>query len=146
MPRYITSFRVNECKVCLSSLSEATRGVIRAFKQTQRRRQRERLKMQLRVSAIISKLFKVISLAKSALTILELNWSQRFSGKKTKLNIYHYKLVPSTQLQNRSFHVVERTRTSAKCPKMENTRAKRAKLLFFIVKVCKFVTFLLPSP
>ena len=38
------------------------------------------------------------------------------------------------QLQNRSFHVVERTRTSSKCQKMKNARAKRAKLLFFIVK------------
>ena len=32
-----------------------------------------------------------------------------------------------TQLQNRSFHVVERTRTSLKCQKMKNARAKRAK-------------------
>ena len=39
-----------------------------------------------------------------------------------------------TQLQNRSFHVVERTRTSSKCQKMKNARAKRAKILFFIVK------------
>ena len=38
------------------------------------------------------------------------------------------------QLQYRSFHVVERTRTSSKCQKMKNARAKRAKLLFFIVK------------
>ena len=31
-------------------------------------------------------------------------------------------------------HVAERTRTSTKCQKMKNARAKRAKLLFFIVK------------
>ena len=43
-------------------------------------------------------------------------------------------LTSSTQLQNRSFHVVERTRTSSKCHKMKNARAKRAKMLFFIVK------------
>jgi len=43
-------------------------------------------------------------------------------------------LTSSTQLQNKSFHVVERTRTSTKCQKMKNTRAKRAKILFFIVK------------
>ena len=36
--------------------------------------------------------------------------------------------------QNRSFHVLERTRTSSKCQKMKNARAKRAKILFFIVK------------
>ena len=43
-------------------------------------------------------------------------------------------LTSSTQLQNRSFQVVERTRTSLKCQKMKNARAKRAKILFFIVK------------
>ena len=43
-------------------------------------------------------------------------------------------LMSSTHLQNRSFHVVERTRTSAKCQKMKNARAKRAKILFLIVK------------
>ena len=53
---------------------------------------------------------------------------------KTKLNICHHMLTSSKQLQNRSFHVVERTRTSSKCQKMKYTRAKRAKILFFIVK------------
>ena len=43
-------------------------------------------------------------------------------------------LTSSTQLQNMSFYVMERTRTSAKCRKMKNARAKRAKLLFFFVK------------
>ena len=43
-------------------------------------------------------------------------------------------LTSSRQLQNRSFHVVERTRTFSKCQKMKNARAKRAKILFFIVK------------
>ena len=51
-----------------------------------------------------------------------------------KSNICHHILTSSTQLQNRSFHVVERTRTSAKCLKIKNARAKRAKLLFVIVK------------
>ena len=68
------------------------------------------------------------------LTILELNWNQCLGHKKTKLNICHHMLKSSTQLQNMSFHVVERTRTSSKCQKMKNARAKRAKLLFFIVK------------
>ena len=44
-------------------------------------------------------------------------------------------LTLSTQLHNRSFHVVERTRTSEKFPKMKNARAKRAKLLFFVCDV-----------
>ena len=50
------------------------------------------------------------------------------------MNICHHMLTSSTQLQNRSFHVVERTRTSSKCQKMKTARAKRAKILFFIVK------------
>ena len=54
-------------------------------------------------------------------------------------------LTSSTQLQSRSFHVVERTRTSAKWRKVKNARAKRAKLLFFRRQICKFVTFSLTS-
>ena len=104
-------------------------------KQTRRRRKRERhLKIKLRVSAMIFQLFNVILLEKCVPTILELNWNQRLGHRKTKLNICHHMLTSCTQLQNRSFHVVERTRTSSKCQKMKNARAKRAKLLFFTVK------------
>ena len=71
---------------------------------------------------------------KNVLTILELNWNQCLGHKKTKLNICHHMLTSSTHLQNRSFHAVERTRTSSKCQKMKNARAKRAKILFFIFK------------
>ena len=85
-------------------------------------------------SAIIFQLFKVIMFEKCVLTILELNWNQRLGHKKTKLNMCHRMLTSSRQLQNRSFHVVERTRTSSKCQKMKNARAKHAKILFFIVK------------
>ena len=80
-----------------------------------------------------------------AVTILELNWNQRLGNKKTKLNICHHMLTSSTQLQNWSFHVVERTRTSSKCQKMKNARAKRAKILFFFVKYANLWGFLLPS-
>ena len=73
-------------------------------------------------------------LEKCVLTVLELNWNKRLVHKKTKLNICHHMLTSSTQLQNRSFHVVERTRTSSKCQKMKYARAKRAKILFSIVK------------
>ena len=73
-------------------------------------------------------------LEKCVLTVLELNWNKRLGHKKTKLNICHHMLTSSTQLQNRSFHVVERTRTSSKCQKIKYVRAKRAKILFFIVK------------
>ena len=58
--------------------------------------------------------------------------------KEDKIEHCHHMFTSSTQPQNRSFHVVERTRTSAKCPKMENARAKRAKLLFFLsnMQIC----------
>ena len=71
---------------------------------------------------------------KCLLTFLELIWNQRLGRKKTKLNMSQHMLTSSTQLKNRSFHVVERTRTPSKCQKMKNARAKRAKILFFIVK------------
>ena len=61
--------------------------------------------------------------------------------KKTKLNICDHMLSSSTQLQNRSFYVIERTRTSSKCQKMKNARAKRAKILFFIVKYANLWVF-----
>ena len=80
-------------------------------------------------------------LEKSVLTTLELNWNQRLGHKKTKLNICHHMLTSFTQLQNKSFHVVERTRTSSKYEKMKNARAKRAKILH--CQICKFVEFLL---
>ena len=61
------------------------------------------LKMQIRVAAIISQLFQAITLAKCVLTILQLNWNQRFRDKGTKLNICHHMLTSSTQLQNSHF-------------------------------------------
>ena len=61
--------------------------------------------------------------------------------KKTKLNICHHMLTSSKQLQNRSFDDVERTRTSSKCQKLKNARAKRAKILFFIVKYANLSGF-----
>ena len=73
-------------------------------------------------------------LEKCVLTVLEWNWNKRLGHKKTKLNFCHHILTSSTQLQNRSFQVVERTRTSLKYQKMKYARAKRAKILFSIVK------------
>ena len=68
--------------------------------------------------------------------MIELNWNQRFRDKKTKWNICHHMLTSSTQLQNRSFQVVERTRTSTKCQKMKNERAKRAKMMLSNMQIC----------
>ena len=67
------------------------------------------------------------------LTILELNWNQRLGQDKIE--------YLSTQLQKRSFHVIERTRTSSKCQKMKNAREKRAKILFFSVKYANLWAF-----
>ena len=78
---------------------------------------------------------------KCVVTILELNWNQRLGHKTTKLNICHHTLTSSTQLQNRSFHVGERMRTSAKCQKLKNARAKHAKILFFIIKYANLQGF-----
>ena len=80
-------------------------------------------------------------LEKCVLTVLKLIWNQRLGHKKKKLNICHHMLTSSTQLQNSSFHVVERTKTSSKCQKMKNARAKPAKILFFIVKYAKLWGF-----
>ena len=66
------------------------------------------------------------------ITILELNWKYSLRDKKAKLNICHHMLTYlSTQLQNRSFHLMERTRMSAKCQKMKNAGSKHAKVFFF---------------
>ena len=40
-----------------------------------------------------------------------------------------------------AFHLVEKTRTSSKCQKMKNARAKRAKILFFVVKYANLWVF-----
>ena len=101
--------------------------------------------MKLCVSAVIFQLFKIITLENCVLTILELNWKQRLGHKKTKLNICHHMLTSSTQLQNWSFHVVERTRTSTKCEKNETCTCKACKNTIFHCQICKFVEFLLPS-
>ena len=51
----------------------------------------------------------------------------------------------STQLQNNSFHVVERTRRPVKCSKNQKCTCRACKTVVFHYQICKFVTFLLPS-
>lgn len=70
---------------------------------------------------------------KCLLTIEELNWYELPGDADKKLKICHQVLTLSTQLQDSSFHVVERTRITAKCTRMENAHVKHAKLVFFIV-------------
>ena len=80
--------------------------------------------MKLSVSSIIfdySKSFDWQNV--NQLSLVEAVW--RWKKKST---ICYNELTSSIQLQNTSFHVVERTRTTAKCTQIENARAKRAKL------------------
>lgn len=52
----------------------------------------------------------------------------------------------STELQNRSFHVMERARTAEKCTELKKAHAKQAKRLFvFFNNIWKFGTFLSQS-
>ena len=97
--------------------------------------------MSFRVSASTFQLFKVIMPEKCALTILELNWNQRLGQDKIEHLSSYAHVTSSTQLQKRSFHVIERTRTSSKCEKVKNARAKRAKILFFIVQYANLCGF-----
>ena len=69
-----------------------------------------------------------------SLTRMELNLCERFGDKKKQLKIFPHVLTSSTQLQSKSFHVMERTRTSAKCTKMNIAPVKRGKVMFFNVK------------
>ena len=82
---------------------------------------------------IIFQLLKVVMLEKCVLTILELNWNEHLGHKRTKLNICHHMLTSSTQLQNKSFRG-RKNENVFKMSKNENAHAKRAKLLFSIVK------------
>ena len=51
-----------------------------------------------------------------------------------KLKFSRQVFTMSTRLKDRSFHVVERTRTAVKCTKMKSARAKRIEIPFVIVK------------
>ena len=77
-------------------------------------------------------------LEKCVLTSLGLNWNQRLEHNKKKLNICHHMLMSSTQLQNSSFHVVEKTRMSTNCQKNEKGTCKACKNTVFHCQICKF--------
>ena len=96
---------------------------------TQRQWERQ-LKMWLRVSMIILLRLKLCSNYPGT----KFQQLKPFRDKKTKLTFVIEMLTSSPQLQNRSFHFVERTITPAKCTEKKIACAKRAKLLFFIVK------------
>ena len=62
----------------------------------------------------------------------------------TKLNICRYMLASSTQLQNMSFHVVERTRTSStEMSKDEQCTCKACKNTVFHCEICRLVGVLI---
>ena len=85
--------------------------------------------------------YSVIMLAKCVRTILELNWNYSLREKKAKLNICHHILTYlSTQLQNRSFHLVEKNENVCKMSKNKKCRFKAYKSFFFALsnmQVCK---------
>ena len=84
------------------------------------------------MAAILVDQTKKVENKLSAVRIIEDNDFLRVNS--WACSCFNHMLTSSTQLQNRSFHVIERTRTSSKCQKMKNACAKRAKILFFIVK------------
>ena len=110
---------------------------IRELNQTRRQRKREPyLKTILGGCPIISQLFKVITLANCVLTILELNWNQRFRGKRTKLSSYAH-VVHTTAKQ-----VISRRGKNEKVCEMsknEKCTCKACKAC----KACKTTIFLL---
>ena len=55
----------------------------------------------------------------------ELNWYERFWERNRKLTLFRNVLTLSTKLQNKSFRVVDITRTAKKCTKMKYAHAKR---------------------
>ena len=88
--------------------------------------------MQHRVSGIISQFSSVIMLAKCVPSIMELSENDSLQiGKKTKLKTCRQLLTPFTQRQNGSSFRVK----NVMYKKMKNACAKRAKLMFIIVKV-----------
>ena len=84
----------------------------------------------------------MITVAKHVLTILELNWKQRFRDRQTKLNC--------TQVVHRTAkqQVISRHRKNEnvfKMSKYEKCTCKACKAIVFHCQICKFTTFLLPS-
>ena len=102
------------------------------------------LRREMTCFAVISELFKVITVAKCVLTIQELNWNQRFRDKKIKLNIpsscAHVVLTTAKQVISR------RRKNENVCgmSKNEKCTCKAWKSIVFHCQICKFVTFLLP--
>ena len=80
---------------------------------------------------MISKLFKAITLAKCVLTILELNWNQRFWDNKTKLNIF---IVCSRRSHNyKTGHFTSwKERECLRNVKNENCTCKACNIVFHL--------------
>ena len=134
---------VFHCQICkfvvflLPSSSWLLKLPIRELKQRPRRRQRLRLTSSENVTSRFCKNFAVTQshyASKMYSNYSGIKLEPALLRYKTKINTCHHMLTTSRQLQNRSFHIIQRTRTSATCEEMKNARAKRAKLLFFVVK------------
>ena len=67
---------------------------------------------------------------------LELNWYDRLGdGNKIKIQALTQNTTKQGTPKERSFHVVERTRTAAKCTKMKKTHEQRVQnhCYYFVV-------------
>ena len=84
--------------------------------------------------SIISQLFKAIVLAECVPTFLEINWNKSFRYKQTTLEHLSSRLRCPVTAAKPVFSRRRENENDCKCPKMKSARAKRAKLLFFIVK------------
>lgn len=104
-----------------------------------RRRQRlHHLKMYPRVPAFSSRLPQAIYLPDALLLLRNLIGMSDFWDKK-RLKISPEVLTSTIELQNRSFHFVERTKVASKC------RSKACKTAVYYFQICKFVTCLSSS-
>ena len=82
--------------------------------------------------------------AKCILNIVELNWYQQFGDNKKILKICHHMLTLSSQLQNRSFHIIcGKDEIGSKMYRNENCRCKARKTTVFHCQLCQFLVFLL---
>ena len=120
-------------KYHLLMFAEVTLCVLLLFKtEFHRHRQRTSVKMQLRFSGIICRLFQVVWFTKRTLNMLGFNWYERL--EKKKLTFFRQAMLSLISMRNRSFHVMDETRTAVKCTE-KKTRVKRAKRLVSLLNM-----------
>ena len=61
------------------------------------------------------------------------NWYERL--EKNKLTFFRQAMLSLISMRNRSFHVMDETRTAVKCTEKKKTRVKRAKRLVSLLNM-----------